>query len=57
MAIIDPTETDSKTYIVELSDNRGVNIVIDQSNFYSSRFCKGMIVFKKRPTLESTDAI
>ena len=57
MGIVSPTTTDTKTYIIELSDNRGVNIDIQDSTFYSSRFCKGMIAFKKKPVLDSTDHI
>lgn len=54
MAVIQPGTDDSKPYIEELGDNRGVKITITGSTFSHSRFCKGMLVYKKRPFIEST---
>ena len=54
MAVIQPATSGSKPYIEELGDNRGVIIKIDKSNFKHSRFCKGMLVFKNRPILDSS---
>ena len=57
LAIVEPLKTGATTLIVEVGDNRGVNIKITYSEFSHSRFCKGMIVFKRRPVLASTDEI
>ena len=57
LAIVEPLKTGSTTLILEIGDNRGANIIITKSEFSHSRFCKGMIVFKRRPVLASTDII
>ena len=51
MAIVNSTITTGKNYIVQLGDDAGAYIKISSSTFETSRFCKGMIVFKKRPIL------
>lgn len=48
MAVIPSTGAGVKDYVIELGDDRGVNINIATSKFKHSQFCKGMIVFKKR---------
>ena len=57
LAIVEPLKPGSTTLILEIGDNRGVNILITKSEFSHSRFCKGMIVFKRRPILASTDKV
>ena len=57
MGIVTSTPTDSMNYIIELGDRRGVNIDILESEFHSSRFCKGLIAFKKKPILDNTEDI
>lgn len=54
MAIVKPTTTGASSYIEELGDDRGVQIEISKSTFANSRFCKGMLVYKRRPQLESS---
>ena len=58
MVVYPSTGTGVKDYVIELGDERGVNIKIASSTFSNSRFCKGMLVFKKRYSgLESTSAM
>lgn len=52
MVIVQPAAEGASPYIEELGDNRGAIIDIASSKFYHSRFCKGMITYKKRPILE-----
>ena len=54
LSVIKPTTVGSKQYIETLGHDRGVKITITGSSFSHSRFCKGMLVYKKRPYLEST---
>ena len=53
LAIIQPSTASSKPYIEELGDERGVKITIASSTFKHSRFCKGMLVYKKRPLIQA----
>ena len=54
MAVVTPSIAGASSYIEELGDDRGVKIKISGSSFKNSRFCKGMLVYKRRPKLEST---
>lgn len=45
------------SYVYEMGDTRGVNIEITESSFATSRFCKGLITFKKRPTIYPSSAL
>ena len=54
MAVSPALTQTGKNYIVELGDDRGVSLSLEKSTFAHSRFCKGMIVFKKKPILAST---
>ena len=51
---IEPMNVDSSgvpSYFSILGSDRGVNLQINKTKFRHSRFCKGLIVNKKRPNL------
>jgi hypothetical protein len=53
MAVIEPNSLIPLRYIEELGDNRGGKVTITSSTFKNSRFCKGMLTFKKRPLIKT----
>ena len=47
-ALIPSTGTGVPDYLIEIGDDRGVNINITSTDFTNSQFCKGLLSFKKR---------
>lgn len=46
-----------KDYVIELGENKGFNLKISSSSFKNSRFCKGLISYKKRYDLITTGSV
>ena len=55
-SIVERVDTQfSQPYVVQLGDDRGVQLDISRSTFEHSSFCKGLIVFREQPELLPID--
>ena len=51
-SILDRVNTlSSEPYLVQMGDDRGIRLKIENSSFMHSSFCKGMIVYREQPEL------